>query len=226
MTIQDIFNRMMLYDNQLSLLAGGDDVTRGIWAINLVTDWFEARAVRRSDVLQTDETFDTTANTEKTAWPSRLMRLDSLWRLDSDGYQVCELDPIDKSGGHQEGTKFPFQFVTGSSRSLGPPEAYRGRGQGGQFYWQPRPDAVYTMRAYGLWAVADYTAAANTFAHPDSVALVLAPFATKVFRIGLDRELLGVHQASESAFDAVLDALDGQGENQTAGYNYSEPHDT
>jgi len=227
MTIQEIFDRMMLYDNQLDLIAGGDDVTRGLTAINLCQDWWEAVAAKVAGLCQTTSTFTTTANQEHTTWPTTLRRIDSLWLLDSNSKPVRELDPIDREGGHVPTLHFPFSalLVNGSTQN-GAPMEYRAQGQGGNIYWAPTPDAVYTIRGYGLWAVSAYTAAANTFGSPDAVALALVPFATKLMRIGLDRSVATIEAECKKAFRTVIGSLDNQVATGADSRVYEDIHDT
>jgi hypothetical protein len=225
MTIQTLFDRMSLYDNQLSLIVGGDDVTRALTAINLVQDWWEMRAALRGGACQTADTFTTTANTETTTWPTNLMRLDSLFRLDANGYQVAEMHPIQRDGGHRPGLSWLARISAGVA-SVGAPGGFYAKGQAGLIYWAPTPDAVYTMRGYGLWAADDYTAAANTFAYPDAVALGIVPFAVKLFRTGLDRDLGPTHQAANAAFDDALDLFENQVDMGADSRVYTEFHDT
>lgn len=226
MTLQTLFDRMMVYDNQLDLIAGGDDVARGIVAANLVQDWWESVAAGTPNLLQTDSTFTTTANTEKTAWPTTLLRLDSLWRLDSNSLPILELAWIDAVGGHAASFPWPLAGIGTSSSAVGAPDEYYAAGQGGSFYWSPKPDAVYTMRGYGLWAASDLTTAASTFAYPDSVALAMTPFIVNILRMGLDRDLTATQAASEAAFARVVKSMSKAVRVGPRSKMYSDYHDT
>lgn len=226
MTLQTIFDRMSLYDNQLDLISGGNDVVRGLTAVNMVQDWFELAAADIVDLLQTHSTLTTTASTETTNWPTGLLRLDGHpFLLDSNGVQVRELSKIDQTGGHQPAFPWPLDQVSGLVIN-GAPWEYYAQGQGGKFYWSPKPDAVYTIRVYGLWAVADYTAASDTFGYPDSVALTLVPHAAQVFRIGLDKDFSAQQSTAVSAFRAVAKALRSQVREGPVSRVYSDHHDT
>lgn len=225
MTIQTLFNRMMLYDNQLDLIASGDDVARGLIALNLVQDWFEAAAGGEADILQTASTFTTTASQEYTTWPSTLIRLDAPYLLDSSNRQIRLITPITQTGGHRPILPWPLEQVSGVV-GFGSPWEYYAVGPGGLIYWAPTPDAVYTIRAYGLWAASDYTAAADTFAYPDSVALVLVPHATQVIRSGLDRDLTATQAAADAAFKRVIKTLGKAVHQEAASRVYADTHET
>lgn len=224
MTIQVLFNRVMALDNERDLIAGGDDVTRGLVLVNMVQDWFEAVAAGYAEILRTHSTFTTTASGETTTWPTGLLRLDSLWYENSNGEPVWELEPLDREGGHVPGPAWPFAEMIESPLNLGTPREYDAAGPGSVFYWSPKPDAVYTMRAYGLWAKADYAAAGDTFLYPDSVALVIVPFVAKAFKAGLDRELGSIQSAAGDAFRPVIEALRGFNRTGAGSRRYSEIH--
>lgn len=227
MIIQTLFNRAMLYDNQFDLIAGGDDVARMLTAIGLVQDWFELQAMAVSDVFQTDQTFVTIAAQDYTLWPAGLMRVDDLYLLDSNSNQVRRLDPIDVTGGYMPTLPWPMSMVSVTGAlSQGAPREYEGQQQGAKIRWTPTPDAVYTIRGYGLWAAADYVAAADTFLYPDSVALALVPHASQVLRTGLDRDLAGVQSAAESAFRLLIKAFSKTVHTGPDSRVYSDMHDT
>lgn len=203
MIIQTIFNRMMIYDNQLDLIAGGGDVTRGLTVVNLVQDWIEMAAGAVADLFRTDQTFTTTASQDFTTWPASLLRMDALYLLDANGKQVRKLDPIDIAGGFAPGFPWPLDVFTGVV-SFGAPFEFEGQQQGAKIRWNPTPDQVYTIRGYGLWAQADYAAAADTFLYPDSLALVVAPHAAAIMRIGLDRDFSAQQSAAEAAIKGAF----------------------
>lgn len=227
MNIQALFDRMALYDNQLDLIAGGDDVTRGLTAINLVQDWFEAVAATVDKLLQTHSTFTTTANIETTNWPTGLLRLDELWLLDSAGNQVRRMDPIEEDGGHVPNLPWPLNAVVQSGAlSSGVPYEFAYEGQGGTILWSPKPDAIYTIRGYGLWSKADYTAAADTFLYPDSVALAIVPFAVNILRTGLERDLGAIQNAAEAAFKVTVKSLKRPVRSEPKSRVYQDIHET
>ena len=226
MTIQTIMNRMMLADNQLALESGGDDVTRGLTAVNLAQDWFEMVAARYGKLLMITGSTSTTANQEYTTWPTTLKRLDSLWMLDSNSNPIYELDEVDVIGGHvpSAGMPFPWMVLSGSVNP-GRPDGFFPEGPGGRIYWSPKPDAIYNLRVYGFYAASDYTAAANTFAYPDEVALFIAPWATRAFRVGLDRDFVAVQEEAMKAAQEVCESLGSHTQTGPASRVYSDFHD-
>lgn len=227
MTIQTLFNRAMLYDNQLDLIAGGDDVARMIIALDMVQDWFELVAMGVADVFQTDQTFATVAAQDYTTWPANLMRIDNLYLLDANGNQVRLLDPIDVTGGYMPTLPWPLSMVTTTGVfSLGAPREYEGQQQGGKIRWTPTPDLVYTIRGYGLWAVADYATAADTFLYPDTVALAFVPHAVQVMRTGLDRDMAATQAAAEAAFRLLIKSFSKTIHTGPDSRVYSEMHET
>lgn len=228
MTLQILFDRMMVLDNQLDLLAGGDDVTRGLVIVNLVQDWWELVAAEYAEFMGTDSTFTTTLNTEKTTWPTGLLRLDGEpWLLDSNSRPIRAITQIQGVGAHVAGAAWPYSELSASvAEGSGAPREYWANGPGGNFYWTPIPDAVYTIRGYGLWAKSDYTTAANTFAYPDSVAAAVLPQAVKLFRIGLDRDLEGVQAAAGDLFRPTIKGLRGFNRNRAPSRQYYDVHDT
>jgi len=229
MTLQTIFDRCMLGDNELDLIAGGDDVVRGLTAVNMVQDWWEAVAAAKADFLATHSTFTTTADVETTTWPSTLKRLDGdPWLISSvTDRSVRQIARVQGVGGHVVGMAWPYSELSESvAEGSGSPREYWATGPGGLFYWTPIPDAIYTVRAYGLWAKADYTAAANTFAYPDEVALVIPTFAAKLMRVGLNRNLDGIQGEAEAAFSVVVKALKRFTRQGADSLQYSEAHDT
>lgn len=226
MTLQTLFDRMMLYDNQLDLIAGGDDVARGLTATNLVQDWYELEAGRVADIHQTINTFTTTANVEFTTWPTNLLRADNFYLLDSNGNQLRELDPVDTIGGHRPGYPWPMVDMETATVLPGAPWEFYGTQQGGLIFWNPTPNAVHTIRAYGLWAVADYTAAANTFLYPDSVALALVPHAVEIIRVGLERDFSAHQSAARLAFRDLIKTFMKAIHVAAQSRTYAEIHET
>lgn len=216
---------MMVYDNQLDLVAGGDDVARGLVVVNLVQDWWEAAAARYPDIQQETTTLTTTANQETTTWPTALKRLDELWMLDSNSRQVYTLEPIVEVGGHTPSAPWPLGMVF-SPGATGAPRGYYAKGHKSGFFWDPIPNAVYTLRAYGLLAQADYTAAANTLSYEDDIALVVAPHATSLMRMGLERDISKVQVSADAAFTAVIKSQGKAVRVESASRWYSDYHDT
>lgn len=229
MTLQTVFNRMMLIDDELGLESGGDDVTKGLTAANMVADWMEAEAAAIEGCLGKHDLLYTAANTETTDWPARLLRLDSLWYIDSNtGRPVWEIEPVQGIGNHVPGMTWPLSemVLTGSSPNItGKPKEYAASGPGGQFYWVPIPDAEYWIRAYGLWEVADFTTVDDLFPWPNTVSVPFPAMCVHLFKIGLDRDLTGVGDFIKATFRPVLKGLKRFNKTMPASRVYSEVHE-
>jgi hypothetical protein len=209
---------MMLADNELDLVASGDDVSRGLVAVNLVQDWFELMAAQESGVCQSTDSVSIGSGFEYTSFPADLLRMDGDPELldATTLLPIGELTYIDKVGGHR---RAPFAANSGC------PAEYWTEGPGGRFYWSPQPDANYEVRIYGLWAKADYTIASDTFLYPDSVAVLVSQFGPLILRTGLDRDLSGVQSLVKQAAKDVIEALKGFRRVDAPSRVYTEIHE-
>lgn len=229
MTLQTIFNRCMLLDNQLDLISGGDDVTRGLTCANMVIDWLEAEAATVEGVLTTHDLLYTVANTEHTDWPAELLRLDALWLLDATtGRPAWEIEPIQGIGNHVPGYAWPLSelLMSGTSSDVtGKPKEYTASGPGGQFYWSPLPDDAHTVRGYGLWAVEDLEDATSLFPYPQTLAVSFPAMMVQVLRIGLDRPLDAIASFAKATFRPALKGLHKFNRTVPESRVYYEPHE-
>ena len=223
MTGQDILDRMELLNQELQLQSGETDVTRGLLALNVAQDYFEARAALRPGFMGgSTGTVTTTASTETTSFPSSLLRIDRLQYLDPDTSRPAwKVEPIKSTGDHAAGGFWPAALV--STSVSGKPRGYWTDGT--NFYWSPLPDATHTVRYYGLVAAAAITAS-GTFAYKDIVALPLASFAVKILRTGVDDNLADIDKLAAQAFDPVLDALGNFNRDGAEPFVYKYGHDT
>jgi hypothetical protein len=202
-TGQTLLDTMELLNQELQLQSGEDDVTRGLVALNRAQDYFESILAGERGVLGDQTGTVTTANdTESTSFPTGLLRLDSLWRLDSNSRPVYELDPVQDTGGHADNWEWPVSLV--NSYSPGTPTAYWTNGR--SIYWSPRPDATYTIRWYGLQSASDISAG-GTFAYDDVVILPLASFAGRLMKIGVEDDATDLGTLAENTFRPVIKAL-------------------
>lgn len=204
MTGQDLLDRCELFNQELQLQSGETDVARGLLALNVAQDYFESRAALRPNILgSADGTVVTAASTEKTAFPTGLLRLDRLQYLDPGTSRPSwDLIPIRHAGGHAGAGYWASALL--STNTTGKPRSYWTNGT--NIYWSPLPDGVNTIRYYGFSAAAAITAV-GTFAYPDIVMLPLATFAVKVLKAGLDDSIGDISRLAAEAFDPVLDAL-------------------
>lgn len=192
---------MELLNQELQLQSVEPDVTRALIALNRAQDYLEAiMASERGVKGDTTGTVTTTASTETTAFPTGLLRLDALVRLNaSTSLPEAELEPIHESKAPSNGWPESAYLIAGSG--TGKPLAYSTNGR--SIYWYPLPDATYTVRWYGLQAASDITAD-GTFAYDDVVILPLASFAVRLMKLGVDDDLTDVGTLAENAFRPVI----------------------
>lgn len=220
MTGQGLLDRMELLNQELQLQAGEADVTRGLLALNVAQDYFESLAAQRAKILgSATGTVATTANTETTAFPTGVLRIDRLQTLNASSRPAVELRRLSRAGGHAVSAPWPQSAFTGT----GTPSAYWTNGT--SIYWSPLPSGTTTVRWYGFQAAADITAA-GTFAYPDVVALPLASYATQLIKSGLDDDVTVLAGLANSTFTAALDAMEHFNRDGASGLEYTERHDT
>lgn len=200
-TGQTILDRMELLHPELQLQTGEADVTRGLIAANMAQDYLESVFALHPGIWgDSVGTVTTTANTETTTFPTGVLRLDKIQRLDSNGRVVADLDPVRSAGGHAPST----DWLATASGFLAAPSSYWTNGRA--LYWDPIPDAVYTMRWTGLQQQTDLTAS-GTVLYPDICLSPMAAFAVKVIRTGLDDDPTALSSLAAELFEPVVAAL-------------------
>lgn len=197
-TVADILDYMGVMDNELDVAASGVDEARAIKAINIAQHQFELVASEYPKVGQTHvQTLTTAASTEVSVFPSALLRLDAVWNIDATTLRpTSKLKRITEIGGHVPSLPWPVNLAmpTGS----GVPSAYYANMA--DFYWLPLPDATNTLRVYGLFEAAEYSARANTFLYPTRLKVSFAEFAREL----LDRADGDTDNAIESLADRIF----------------------
>jgi hypothetical protein len=223
MTGQSLLDRMELFNPELQLQPGEEDVTRGLLALNVAQDYFESLAAARPRISgDSTGTVVTADSTETTAFPSGLLRVDRLQTLNASTQRPRrELVPLERTGGQAVNGTWPLNLI--DTASGGEPRAYWTNGT--SIYWSPLPDAVYTVRYYGLSAAADITAG-GTFAYKDIVSIPLASFATRLLKIGLEDPTADLASLAQEAFKATLDSLQNFNRDGAKGLEYREVHIT
>lgn len=221
MTGQALLDRMELLNQEMQLQSGESNVTRGLLALNVAQDFFEGVAATRGKMFggQTG-TVVTAGQTETTAYPTGLLRLDRMQLLDTNSRPKAELIPLRRTGGHAATGFWPLNVISVSSQ--GEPQAYWSNGT--SIYWAPLPSGVSTVRWYGLQAATDITAS-GTFLYPDIVALPLAAFAVRIFKYGLDDDGKDVANLAVEAFNPVLDTLSLANRDGAVGLEYTRTHE-
>lgn len=202
MTGQTLLDTMELLNQELQLQSGEADVTRGLLALNVAQDFFEAAAAKRPEILSTDATLTQTQNQEYTTYPTGLLRLDALYYLDSNGKQVWKINPRRQSGDHRPSMTWWTTML--STSSTGKPKAYWTNAA--KIFWDPLPDAANSVRYYGLIAATDITVS-GTFLYPDICRLPIATFACSVLKIGVDDDPAALSSLAQNLFEGILDEM-------------------
>jgi hypothetical protein len=223
MTVAQILAKMLVLDNELDIGAGGADETRAISAIDMAQDAFEGVIANVPDLLGTVGTLATAALSESTAWPSTMLRLDTLWLLDSNGRQRWLIDVIQDVGAQTPNAAWPFNASAVASGNGAPSACYTNRAN---FYWRPIPDAIYTVRAYALYAKNDLDDRADVLEYPDLVGLPMATYATRLMKMGIDDPSDELKALAEETFNPAITALKRPVRQRPESRVYSRVHTT
>lgn len=222
MTGQDLLDRIELINQELQLQTGEADVTRGLLALNVAQDYFETLASAKGKIFGSAiGTVTTTANTESTAFPSGVLRIDRLQLLDANSRPEYDLEPISRVGGHGVNLIWPSNLF--STSSTGKPRAYWTNGS--NIYWSPLPSGTHTVRYYGLASAANITAS-GTFAYPDIVAMPLATFAGRLLKTGVDDPAEDFSGLATQLFQPLMDSLFLFNRDKAEGLEYTRSHDS
>lgn len=222
-TGQTLLDTMELLDQELQLQSTEPDVVRGLIALNTAQDFFESLAAQHPDILGgTIGTVTTAASTEATTFPTGLLRVDRLQFINpTTSRPAWDLTRHDRVGGHATAGSWPWNIISDSVS--GRPVSYWTNGR--NIYWQPLPDAVHTVRWYGLQAASDITAG-GTFAYPDVCILPFAAFATRLMKVGVGDEAMDPMQVAIETFGPLMATLSRFDRDGAAGLEYRYAHDT
>ena len=220
-TGQTILDRMEVLLPEQQLQSGEGDVTKGLIAVNMAQDYLESVFALHADIFgSTVGTVVTVANTETTTYPTNLLRIDRLQYLDpSTSRPRWDVDLIRNTGGHAPSGSWLDAAAAGEGA---PRKAYT---NGRLIYWDPLPDAVHTVRWYGLQQQTDVTAS-GTFLYPDICLTPLATFAVRVIRTGLDDDPAAYQTLATELFEPVVAALTNFRRDRPPAFTYSRTHDT
>lgn len=223
MTAATLLSRMQVMMNELQIASGGDDESRALTALDMAQDYLESVAAAMPRIGQTTTTVATVANTETTALPTGMLRLDSLWYIDSStNLPAWEVLAIDDAGGHRPSAPWPISLglatTTGAPRRFAYDSAY--------FYWLPKPDAAYTLRVYGLFPRTDITTRAITFGWPDDLSTPVAAFACRLLKMGIDDPTQDAQALAEEAFTPALRRMRNMVRQMPTGRAYTRTHFT
>lgn len=222
MTGQTLLDIMEDLNAELQLQTGEGDVTKGLRALNAAQDMLETIMAQHPQVRGgTVGTVSTAASTESTAFPAGLLRLDGLWYVDAaTSRPAWKIKPIQETGAHSGQA---YWFTSAASLSTGKPQAYWTNGN--YFYWDPLPDAIYTIRWYGFQGLADITAS-GTFGYPDVCAYPVATMASRIVKVSLDDAPVDLIGLAKELFGPLVDALTNFKRDGAQEFTYTERHET
>jgi hypothetical protein len=214
-------DRLELLHPELQVQPGEDGVVKGLTALNMAQDYLESvLALHPQTFGDSAGTVVTTPQSETTPYPLDLLRIDALWRLDSAGRPNVPVDLSQMAGGQGTSSDWPWSMA---NVAYGKPlEAWT---NGRLFYWSPVPDAVYTLRWYGLQAQPDITAS-STFAYPDIALTPLSTLAARLIRVGLDDSAEQLKGVADELFTPVVAAMKGFRRDRPQTLTYSRVHVT
>jgi hypothetical protein len=222
MTGQDLLDAMELLNQELQLQSAEEDVVRGLTALNIAQDYFEALAAQEGHMkLDSTMTVTSAANTETTSFPTGFLRLDSIWKLDSNSKPEYELTDVQAVGGHAASRTWPLNLLP--MGAAGTPEGYYTNGR--SIYWAPLPDNTYTFRVYGF-KTADAITAAGTFAYDDHLRLPLASFAVRLFKLGVGDDAGDLTSLAKETFGNALATMAGFNRTGASALSYTRSHST
>lgn len=208
MTGQTLLNYMEILFPELQLQTGESDVTKGLLALNIAQDGFEALVAQEPEIhcgttAGVPGTVTTTQDQEYTTYPAGLLRLDRLQYISPvSSLPMWNVERIETPGDHS--ISWPFALSTSSPLTSGVPVRYWENGT--RIYWSPTPNTTHTIRYYGFVAAADITAA-GTFTYPDVVALPVASLAVRIIKVGLDDEAGDVSGIAKAFLEPAIKTL-------------------
>ena len=221
-TGQSLLDTMEVMDRGLQLQSGETGVTLGLRALNAAQDHFESMMSLHPNVMgSVIGTVTTSASTESTAFPTGLTRLDRLQFIDPDTSRPAwDLERIGPVGDHYT-SNMPQYALGYDSATTGRPVRYWTNGS--HIYWSPLPNAIHTVRYYGMKAASDITAG-GTFAYPDIVILPIAQFAVRMLRVGKDDDAGPIVDLGMQIFGPVIQTLTRFNRDRPPGYDYRYAH--
>lgn len=222
-TVADLLALMPVFDNKLRVKNGDKDEARAVLALTTAQHYFEVVAATYQRVLGSTITVAPAASTETTTYPTSLLRLDSVWLLDSTTLlPIRRLKRIETSGGHAPSLPWPLQLVVQSS--VGSPLGYFANME--NFFWLPLPDQAQTIRIYGLLEQAEFVDRESIFHYPLRTKAAIASFAVKILSTSVDDDTQSIDSLAASFFGPLLRGLKSFDRSEPHGRTYGEIHDT
>lgn len=223
-TGQTLLDLMEVFDYGLQNQSGETSVTFALRALNASQDHLEGMMALHPNAMGSSiGTVTTTADTESTAVPAGLIRIDRLQFIDATTSRpVRDLERVGPVGDHY-GPQTRNPSLNVDSSTTGAPHRYFTNGA--HFYWDPLPNATHTVRYYGLVAASDITAG-GTFAYPDVAIGPVAQFASKMLRIGKDDDAQPLAALGVELFGPTIQQLSRYNRDRAPGYDYRYFHTT
>ena len=220
---QALLDIMEDLNGELQLQSGEVDVAKGLRALNAAQDLVEAVMASHPKVLGSGvDTVATVASQEYTTYPTGLLRLDSLWYIDATTARPAwRVKPIKESGQHAVGTGWVANLAYTASK--GKPRAYWTNGT--RIYWDPLPDAIYTVRWYGFQSAASITAA-GTYAYLDLYMYPVALLASRILKTALDDPPEQFISLARDMINPLIESLSQFDRDGAVGMIYESRHDT
>ena len=219
-TGQTILDLMEGLDASLQLQNSESGVTKGLIAANAAQDYLESLlALEPNSYGSTFATVTTTADAESTPFPSGLLRIDRLQYINPSTNRPERDLRFEGYIGTQYGDE--YSGLSLSTSTTGSPARYWTNGS--VFLWDPVPDAVHTVRYYGLIAKSDITAS-GTFGFPDLAMLPVAQYAVELLKIGTDDEVQSLAAFGQKAFAPFLEWAGRFNRDRAPGYDYRYYH--
>ena len=204
----------------LQLQNSESGVTKGLIAANAAQDYLESLlALEPNSYGSTFATVTTTADAESTTFPSGLLRIDRLQYINPSTNRPERDLRFEGYIGTQYGDE--YSGLSLSTSTTGSPARYWTNGS--VFLWDPVPDAVHTVRYYGLIAKSDITAS-GTFGFPDLAMLPVAQYAVELLKIGTDDEVQSLAAFGQKAFAPFLEWAGRFNRDRAPGYDYRYYH--
>jgi hypothetical protein len=221
-TGQTILDLMEVLDRGLQLQSGQTGVTMGLRAANAAQDYLESLlALRPNNYGSTVGTVTTTADTETTAFPTGLLRLDRLQYLDaSTSRPGWDLEWVGYTG-DQYGPAMTYPSIQFDATTTGKPVRYWTNGR--NIYWDPLPSGTHSVRYYGMVAADDITAS-GTFAYPDIAITAVADYAAKLLKVGKDDDAQPISVVGAEIFNPCIELLGRFNRDRAPGYDYRYEH--
>lgn len=222
-TGQDLLDRLQILHPESQVQSGEADVANSLVVLNDAQDLFEMVVAQYPGFLGgTTGTVTTTADTESTAFPSGVVRIDGLDYIDPNTSRPAwPLVPIQRRGGHAYHNFWPFNLIT--TQTSGKPRGFWTNGA--SIFWDPLPDGTHTVRWYGFQSADDITVS-GTFAYPDAVMLPLASLAVRIIRTGIDDPVQDFTALAEDIFRPLITTLTRFNRSEPAQGVYAFKHTT